>query len=111
MNKGADRTVLEEIKELRGWLVALNGPLQGKAYRLFAGKTFVGSCPYADLHLPDSPLESCHFSIRLAAGSAWLSDLDSNSGVFIDGRRIWKEKIIDETQFTVAGIDFLIKML
>ena len=41
-----DQTVFEDEKELKGWLVVLNGEWKGRDYRLFAGKTIVGASHY-----------------------------------------------------------------
>ena len=106
-----DLTVVEDEKELKGWLVVLSGEWKGKDYRLFPGKTVVGSSPYAGIYLPDARMEPFHFSIRFDEGGVWLTDLDSDSGVFIDEKRIHKEKIADETLFKAADVEFLIKML
>lgn len=104
-----DKTILEDEKELKGWLVALNGPFQGRDYRFFAGKTIVGSSHLAGISIPAPNLEPYHFSIRIENEEAWLTDLDSESGLFIDGKRIWREPILDEVRFQASGIDFLIK--
>jgi pSer/pThr/pTyr-binding forkhead associated (FHA) protein len=108
-----DRTVLEDERELRGWLVVLSGQWRGKDYRLFAGKTVVGSSHYADVYLPDPGIEPYHFSIRFDVdnGEVWLTDLDSDSGLFLDEKRIRREKIPDETLFKASEIEFLVKIL
>lgn len=106
-----DLTVVEDEKELRGWLVVLTGEWKGRDYRLFSGKTIVGSSPYADIYLPDAQVEPFHFSIRFRAKEVWLTDLDSDSGLFIAEKRIYREKIPDETLFNVPGIEFLLKIL
>jgi hypothetical protein len=111
MTGGSDKTILENQKELRGWLVVLSGSFKGRDYRLFEGRNIVGSGHYSDVYLPDPTLESSHFSIRFDKREAWITDLDSHSGLFLDDKRTWKEKITDETQFKASGIDFLIKMV
>ena len=107
----SDKTLFEDQRELKGWLVVLSGEWQGKDYRLFTGKTIVGSSHYANIYLPDTGIEPFHFSIRFENEEAWLTDLDSESGLFIGEKRIYREQITDETLFKIAGIEFLIKML
>jgi len=106
-----DQTVFEDEKELKGWLVVLSGEWQGRDYRLFAGKTIVGSSYYANIYLPETGIEPFHFSIRFENQEVWLTDLDSDPGLFIDEKKIHREKIVDETLFKAAGVEFLIKIL
>lgn len=106
-----EQTLFEDEKELMGWLVVLSGEWQGKDYRLFTGKTIVGSSHYANIYLPDTGIEPFHFSIRFENNELWLTDLDSESGLFIGETRIYRERITDETFFKTAEIEFLIKIL
>jgi pSer/pThr/pTyr-binding forkhead associated (FHA) protein len=107
----SDQTVIENERELKGWLVVLNGEWQGRDYRLFAGKTIVGSSHYAHIYLPETGIEFFHFSIRIENEEVWITDLDSNSGLFIDEKKIHREKIVDETLFKAAHVEFLVKIL
>jgi len=106
-----DRTVVENIRSLGGWLVVLNGPIKNGDFRLFSGKTTVGSGHTADIQLQDPRIEPLHFSIRLTGGEIGLTDLDSDSGLFIRDRKIFKEIIDDETIFKAGDVEFLIKTL
>ncbi|MCP5046152.1 MAG: FHA domain-containing protein [bacterium] len=106
-----DKTILEDQRELQGWIVVLSGDWKGRDYRLFTGKTIVGSNPYAGVYLPEEGIEPFHFSIRFDDNrEAWLTDLDSHSGLFIDDRRVYRQKIEDEILFKVSGMEFLIKL-
>jgi pSer/pThr/pTyr-binding forkhead associated (FHA) protein len=107
----SDRTVLEDERELSGWLVVLSGQWRGKDHRLFPGKTVIGSSHYADIYLPDANIEPFHFSIRIEIGEVWLTDLDSDSGIYLGEKRIRREKIADETLFKASDIEFLVKTL
>lgn len=106
-----DNTVLEDERELKGWLLVLNGPWKGRDYRLFVGKTIVGSSHYADIYLPDNRLEPFHFSIRCTPHEVWLTDLDSNAGLFFENKPLFRAQMADECLFSTAGIDFVIKFL
>ncbi len=113
-----DKTIFEDQKELGGWLIVLNGQWKGRDYRLFSGKTVVGSSPYANIYLPDNRVEPFHFSIRLKDKEAgkdtgkevWITDLDSDSGLFIDQTQVFRKTIEDETLFKVSDMEFLIKL-
>lgn len=106
-----DKTVLQDEKELRGWLVVLSGEWKGKDYPLFEGKTIVGSSHYANIFLPDKQMEHFHFSIRFSKGDVFITDLDSEAGLYMEQERIYREKVADETLFKTSGIEFLIKLL
>ena len=106
-----DQTVFEDERELKGWLVVLNGQWKDRDYRLYAGKTTLGSSHYANIYLPETGIEFFHFSIRFENEEVWITDLDSNSGLFIDGKKIHREKIVDETLFKAADVEFLVKVL
>jgi len=106
-----DQTVFEDEKELKGWLVVLSGEWKGRDYRLFAGKTILGSNHYANIYLPETGIEPFHFSIRFENEELWLTDLDSDAGLFIDEKKIHRGKIADETLFKAASVEFLIKIL
>jgi hypothetical protein len=106
-----DKTVLQDEKELKGWLVILTGEWKGKDYPLFEGKSVVGSSHYATIYLPEKGMEPFHFSIRFHQGDVFVTDLDSEAGLFLEEKRFYKEKVTDETIFKTAGMEFLIKIL
>ncbi len=105
-----DKTIFEDQKELKGWLAVLNGDWKGRDYRLFIGKTIVGSNPYAGIYLPDEGIEPFHFSIRFNAEGGRITDLDSESGLFIEDKQIFRQDISDEMLFKVSNMEFLIKL-
>ncbi len=108
---GIDKTVIQEERVLKGWLAVLSGEWQGKDYPLFAGKTVIGSSPYADIYLPEESLEHFHFSIRIGEDEAFITDLDSESGLYLGEERVFREKVADEAKFKTAGIEFQVKFL
>ncbi len=107
----SDKTVFEDQRELRGWLAVLSGEWMGRDYRLFTGKTVVGSNPYAGVYLPADGIERFDFSIRVDPGGGWLTDLDSDSGLFVGGLQVFRQYIEDEMSFNISDTEFLIKLL
>ncbi len=103
--------MLQDEKELKGWLVVLNGQWKGKDYPLFEGKTIVGSSYHAGIYLPDKQMEPFHFSIRFVGGDVFLTDLDSEAGLSIAGKQVHRKKIADEIIFKSGDMEFLIKIL
>jgi len=110
MDEQNDRTILEDIKNLKGWLIILSGEWESRDLKLYGGRNIIGSDPYSDLYLPISGIEKFHFSMRFTGDKGFLTDLDSESGLFINDNRVYREKISDEMVFKAGEIFFLIKV-
>lgn len=93
-----DKTTLQDQSQLKGWLVLLTGEWAGKDFPLYEGKNRIGSSHYADIYLPEPTVDPFHFSIRFLEKPApgMITDLDSESGLYIGGKRIYREPIADE---------------
>jgi len=104
-----DKTVLEEGRELCGWLAVLDGPYKGEAYRLYSGKTIVGSSPDCDIILPG--LEPKHFSLRCKAGDFFVTDLDTEAGTFVGEERACRTKIKDQERIKAGDHLLAIKII
>ncbi|MCP4153323.1 MAG: FHA domain-containing protein [bacterium] len=111
------KMVIQENRELRGWLVVLTGQWKGRDFSLFEGKNMIGSSHYANIYIPENSVEHFHFSIRFKEGEARITDLDSDTGVSLGGKQVYREVLADEAVFETADPDtgdrteFLLKML
>lgn len=73
------------------WLQMLRGPLMGKQFNLFKSPMIIGSAPQADIYLFKDPgISPKHASITVSGAKFVLTDLNSPSGVHVNGRRVNK---------------------
>ncbi len=70
-----------------GWLVGLDGPHEGEDFRLTSGETVVGSGWEADVVLTTPEVSRTHARISAAPESVRIVDLESASGVFVNGQK------------------------
>jgi DNA-binding NtrC family response regulator len=66
-------------------LVVVEGPDQGRATRLDAGDTTVGTGSECDLRLTDNRVSSRHMSVRASGERFLVRDLGSKNGVVYEG--------------------------
>ncbi len=104
-----EKTVLEEERQFFGWLAVLEGPYRGEAYRLYEGKTVVGSAPDCDIILPG--LEPHHFSIRCDAGEFFVTDLDTEAGTFVGEEWACRTKLKDQDRIKAGDHLLAIKII
>jgi hypothetical protein len=69
-------------------LVALDGPLRGRAFELNGRVNTLGRAPENSLVLADSHLSRCHARVELVEHGFLLIDLESSNGTFVGGRRV-----------------------
>ena len=80
--------IFENISK-ESWLLMLRGPLTGKQFVIFKSPMIIGSAPKADIYLfKDAAIEPQHASIRKAGSHYMITDDGSESGTFINGRRV-----------------------
>jgi hypothetical protein len=94
-----------------GWLVVLQGSLQGEDFRLHEGKNMIGSSPPCEILLQDEGIEDRHASIRFSSNQWTLTDLDSEGGTFLNGKRIYRHELKDGDKIMVGNSLLRIKML
>jgi hypothetical protein len=74
-------------------LVALDGPLRGRAFELNGRVITLGRAPENSLLLADHHLSRCHARIELAEHGFVLTDLGSRNGTFVGGRRVTRHPL------------------
>jgi len=86
------------------FLVALSGPHFGEVFRLVPGREHViGRREGADVVLVDDGVSRRHARITVDDRGAWLSDLGSQNGTWVDGRAIQETRLADGGRFQVGG--------
>jgi len=85
-----------------GWLVVLEGSLQGEDFHLHEGRNIIGSSPPCEIQLQDEGIEDRHTSIRFSSNQWTLTDLDSESGTFLNGKRIYRHELKDGDKIIIG---------
>lgn len=101
----------EESKPFVGWLVIMEGNRRGEAFHLYEGRNFVGSSPQSDIQISGEGVQSQHLSIRISSGKWMLSDLDTDGGTFLNGKRIHRNELKDGDKINIGKVALRIKML
>ncbi|MHB0977498.1 MAG: FhaA domain-containing protein [Candidatus Aquicultorales bacterium] len=81
----ADRTQAFKAVGPRIWLEFREA---GKEYPLKAEKSSIGRSPENDIVLPDQSVSRRHAEIRVGEGGAFVRDLGSKNGTFVNGRKV-----------------------
>ena len=75
----------------RSCLTVLTGSAAGQLYRCSKAAVELGRAPDSDIKIDDDGVSRRHARIRADTGRAWVSDLDSRNGTFVNGERITGE--------------------
>jgi predicted Zn finger-like uncharacterized protein len=68
-------------------LTVVEGSQKDASYRLSGGLTVIGRAA-GDIRLPDPRVSGRHAQVELSGGDAWLRDLGSTNGTFVNGKRV-----------------------
>jgi hypothetical protein len=109
-------TMIEESRILKerplfGWLAVIEGILQGEAFHLYEGRNIVGSSPPCDIHIPDEGVQDRHLSIRISPNRWMLTDFDTESGTFLNGKQIDRNELKDGDKIRIGKAVLQIKIL
>ncbi|MEV6369523.1 FHA domain-containing protein [Micromonospora sp. WP24] len=79
---------MEELPELLPLLTVAGGPMRGASFRLRAEAQLIGRAPAAHVSVADPHLSRRHAEVWLTPEGAWLRDLGSTNGTWLNDRRI-----------------------
>jgi len=94
-----------------GWLVVLEGSLQGEDFHLYEERNIIGSSSSCQIQLQDEGIEERHASIRFSSNQWSLTDLDTERGTFLNGKRIDRHELKDGDKIMIGRSLLRIKML
>ena len=83
-------------------LIAVGGNLSGTRFPLGAHELRVGRSPEAEIRLQESAAAWDHCIVRPAAGGHCVMDRESESGTFVNGRRIAECRLESGDRITVG---------
>jgi diguanylate cyclase (GGDEF)-like protein len=79
---------LADSSDRRACLTVLTGSLSGQLFKVSKGTLQIGRSPQVELRLEDDGISRNHARIRSETGRAWIEDLQSRNGTFVNGDRI-----------------------
>jgi hypothetical protein len=101
----------EESRPFCGWLAVMEGNLSGEAFHLYEGRNIIGSSSLCDIQIPDEGVQNQHLSVRFSSGHWTLTDLDSDAGIFLNGKRVHRAELDDGDKIMIGKAGFRIKIL
>lgn len=69
-------------------LTVLTGGASGKQFKVFKGAAVIGRAPNAEVRLEDDGISRTHARIRAETNRAWVEDMGSRNGTFLNGAKI-----------------------
>jgi two-component system, cell cycle response regulator len=85
-------TDVEELQKTssqrRACLTCLTGTMSGQLFRVTKGHLTIGRSPHVELRLDDDGISRNHARIRSETNRAWIEDMESRNGTFVNGERI-----------------------
>ena len=82
----------------------------GPSIPITVNRAVVGRSGGADVHIPRDDVSRVHALIWQESGSAWLADLGSSNGTYLNGERTRdSSEIADGDRITFGGSEFVIR--
>ncbi len=105
---------MEEVRRTiysNAWLIQKDGSSNGKKFNLFRTETTLGRDPECGLVIYDNTVSLVHAKIKRISGAYYLFDLISDTGTFLNGKKLlrpkplfdWDEIAIGRARFVFRG--------
>ena len=75
-------------KRTRPVLTVITGSASGQQFKVTKGTAVIGRAPTVELRVEDDGLSRTHARIRAETNRAWVEDLGSRNGTFLNGMKI-----------------------
>jgi diguanylate cyclase (GGDEF)-like protein len=69
-------------------LTVLTGGASGKQFKVSKGTAVIGRAPTVELRVEDDGISRAHARIRAETGRAWVEDMGSRNGTFVNGAKV-----------------------
>src|SRR3954469_4314094 len=98
---------IEELKAKvdprnRATLTVITGAATGRMFKLSGGMT-IGRAPVCEIRLEDDGISRSHARVKCEGDNAWVEDLGSRNGTFVNGEKIGQlVKIADGDKIQVG---------
>ena len=90
-------------------LEVISGPLLGRNIPLASEVTTIGSAPGSTVQLSDAGVSRKHAGIRKAEGGFELADLGSTNGIYVNGERVARRKLVVGDVIRVGATEMVFK--
>ena len=101
----------ERSKACVGWVVVMNGDLQGQDFRLVEGQNVIGNSAECDIVLSGPYISGRHAVIRCDGSAFVLQDLGSTNGTFLEGMPCVESEIKDSAKLRLGRTDLKFRSL
>ncbi len=101
----------ERSKACVGWVVVMNGDLQGQDFRLVEGQNVIGNSAECDIVLSGPYISSRHAVICCDGRAFMLKDLGSTNGTFLEGSPCTESEIKDSARLRLGRTDLKFRSL
>ena len=85
-------------------LVVIGGTLRGQEFPLEKGTFVIGRDPSCDIQMPIEGISKQHASITVSDDSCYIKDLDSASGIFINGEFVRNKTLQDKDRIALPDV-------
>ena len=105
----------EELKKKRpsltAWsLTARSGPIEGRTFQIGSKELLIGRNEQCGIPLPESVVSKQHARIIRSEGTPYVEDLDSKTGVFVNGKRVRRSPLKPGDTIKIGSSQFLIHL-
>jgi diguanylate cyclase (GGDEF)-like protein len=83
-----DAKIKETGERNQPCLTVLTGGVAGQQFKITNAEAVIGRGSTAAIRIEDDGISRNHATIRCESGRAWIDDLSSRNGTFVNGRRI-----------------------
>jgi diguanylate cyclase (GGDEF)-like protein len=81
-------TLAADSQRTKPVLTVLTGGATGKQFKVSKGTAVIGRAPTAELRIEDEGISRTHARIRAETGRAWVEDLGSRNGTYLNGSKV-----------------------
>lgn len=95
-------------KDLRFSLAVIAGSQAGSVFQISSPRVYLGRGTTMDVQLKDSEVSRRHAMLEIRGGEATLIDLGATNGCYVDGQRVDRAPIGNQTEFTLGSTTLML---